>query len=523
MIQKTTITDLAIMLKSERNDMNDLEREYVCNGMLKDFEAKTAVNGKPYVHMVFADESNEINIQYFYKQLIFDPKSLEKQTKYNLHGEIKKNSKGIMFFNLTEKPIKNICDVEDARENCSDVFLFPIFCEDISDIVNEFDFYPVFADEFDLKESETLNRTCDNKKDNSNLEFTGLLAKELILKLGKEGIDVIASLDTIENFFEFAIDGGEVETGNCDSGSEYVKQIVMNLEFQLMLSGSSANKFISDMHIHELAKELFGRDLLGASADSIIHQVVDNSVIVATNQRNSLSSDAVISVVDENVVTEDNNSQDMGYFGEYNDTDEEIETNDEIIDVHSQEELQHLEYSHDAPSLNANGFDSLYDALKKSGGRVPQKKIANGEKEEYVDDIETIKMIEEKLPSTEKILYACDFMHVGLLEEKQFKKKSNGFFDVKHKFRDLQYLMLVVTETMAICTDRYAYRGEIRFNKSDIEYIEGVYTKNILLSVKDSQIQVKLKDGKYFVINKYFVDNKRYDEFLNGFIDVMNK
>lgn len=78
---------------------------------------------------------------------------------------------------------------------------------------------------------------------------------------------------------------------------------------------------------------------------------------------------------------------------------------------------------------------------------------------------ESSSLIESRLPAKESILYACDCTHVGLVDEKKIKRKSNGLFDMKSLVNDMDYQMLIITENQIICTAEYSINGDIKVLK----------------------------------------------------------
>ena len=52
--------------------------------------------------------------------------------------------------------------------------------------------------------------------------------------------------------------------------------------------------------------------------------------------------------------------------------------------------------------------------------------------------------------------------------------------------------------------------------KKDIAAVDGIFVKNGFLSLKDSQIQVRLNDNRWFIINKFFTGKDKYDAYLDG-------
>ena len=493
MVQEVTIAELFDILHSADGSRVDIEKEYVCNGDLEEYEVKTAVNGNPYVHMTFSDGNKQVVIQFFYKTS-FDKDTLIRTHNYRLYGCVKKSMKGYLYFNLLEAPRE--CKKEKANQKTSDdLWAYPILADEISNALTEDYFYPIFESEIVADVQEP-----DSKKENTTVEvpskkidkgdFIGNLAKELQLKLNKDHVSVNVSIERFEELFEFAIDAGEIERDNFSKGIEYAKQIAMNIEFQLMLGGSSE---VTDEIVNEVTHELFG---VNASVENV------NDSYVGDNQIEVIETKEMVSV-DLNDISDGNSEEDIAI-------DDVIEEDDPVILDETIEES--LKYEDVAPVIG-NGYGSLYDALKNSGGRMPQKK---DEQEQYVDDIETISLIESKLPAKERILYACDFTHVGLVDEKKFKRKSNGFFDVKSKFKDMQYLMLIITENQIICTERYSIKGDIKVLKKDIASVDGIFVKNGFLSLKDSQIQVRLNDNRWFIINKFFTGKDKYDAYLEG-------
>lgn len=464
MVQEVTIAELFDILHSADGSSVDIEKEYVCNGDLEEYEVKTAVNGNPYVHMTFSDGNKQVVIQFFYKTS-FDKDTLIRTHNYRLYGCVKKSMKGYLYFNLLEAPRE--CKKEKANQKTSDdLWAYPILADEISNALTEDYFYPIFESEIVADVQE-----LDSKKENTTVEvpskkidkgdFIGNLAKELQLKLNKDHASVNVSIERFEELFEFAIDAGKIERDNFSKGIEYAKQMAMNIEIQLMLGGSNE---VTDEIVNEVTHKLFG---VNASVENV------NDSYVGDNQTEVAETKEIVSV----------------------------ELND-ISDGNSEEDV--------APVIG-NGYESLYDALKNSGGSVPQKK---DDQEQYVDDLETISLIESKLPAKERILYACGFTHVGLVDEKKFKRKSNGFFDVKSKFEDMQYVMLIITENQIICTKRYSIGDDIKILKKDIASVDGIFVKSGFLSLKDSQIQVRLNDNRWFIINEFFSGKDKYDAYL---------
>ena len=168
--------------------------------------------------------------------------------------------------------------------------------------------------------------------------------------------------------------------------------------------------------------------------------------------------------------------------------------------------------------VNEIGYTNLYEALKNSGGSIPSKKNEQGQQ---VDDLETIKTIEKKLPSGEKILYAYAYVWGGLLNENKLKKKKNGFFDAK--FRDMNPLMIIITEKKVICTPSYPpSKIEIAFDKKDVVSVNGVFVKSGMLSFKDNvQIQVLLNDNNLFIINELIISKFRYEEYIKRITELL--
>ena len=122
--------------------------------------------------------------------------------------------------------------------------------------------------------------------------------------------------------------------------------------------------------------------------------------------------------------------------------------------------------------------------------------------------------IENKMNLQEMYLYAIDFQHVGLVSGDVVKTRTDGFMEVKSKY--MQYLTLAISDTMVICADKYSYKDVIKFEKSKIKNILGIYTQNRLLSIKDSQVQIQLVDGTYFLINRYFTNEELFTEFIDN-------
>ena len=106
MVQEVTIAELFDILHSADGSRVDIEKEYVCNGDLEEYEVKTAVNGNPYVHMTFSDGNKQVVIQFFYKTS-FDKDTLIRTHNYRLYGCVKKSMKGYLYFNLLEQMINS--------------------------------------------------------------------------------------------------------------------------------------------------------------------------------------------------------------------------------------------------------------------------------------------------------------------------------------------------------------------------------------------------------------------------------
>ena len=477
MVQEVTIAELFDILHSAEESSIDIERAYVCNGDLEEYEVKTAINGNPYVHMTFSDGNKQVVIQFFYKTP-FDKGNLIKSHNYRLYGCVKKSTKGFLYFNLLEAP----CESKKEKSNqktSDDLWTYPILVDEICNAITEDYFYPIFeseivadVQELDSKKENTTVNAPSKKSDKGN--FIEDLAKELLLKLQKDHVSVNVSIERFEELFEFAIDAEEIERDNLSKGIEYAKQIAMYIEFQLMLGGSNSNQ-VTD----EIINELFG---VNASEENVNGSYVDEKQTEVTETKEIVS-------VDLNDVSDRNSEED-----------------DSVL---SDETLEETVQNEDVAPIIRNGYKSLYDALKNSCSIMPKKKDDQGQD---VDDIEKISLIESKLPAKERILYAYNFDLIGLVDEKKFKRKRkiNGFFVEKSKYGDMHYLMLIITEKQIICTDTYSIHGDIKVLKKDIASVDGIFVKPF----KDSQIQIQLKDNRWFIINKYFTFKDEYDAYL---------
>ncbi len=486
MVQEVTVAEVYDILHSEAAG-DYTKKEFVCDGTLKEYEVRTTVNGKPYVSMTFSDGNKQIVTQYFYKDP-FDETGLSKAHNYRLYGTFKKSAMGFLFFNLKDAPREKKSE-KTNRSVIDDIWLYPVLADEFSDVLTGECLYPIFWADLDAgnPESDKIDEhvQIENKKTTNKDDFVDDLVGQLLLKFQKDHVTVSVPVDGFKKLFEFAIDAGEIERDDLSKSLEYAKQLAMNIEFQLMLNGVNE---VTDDVIKVVINETFGIFTSDATTNSLYEQ----DEIEILENKNSLSDD------DEQIV--------IGGFS-VNDKDD---SQDEPSEILAQAQNDY------APPVLGKGYDSLYDALKNSGGRVPQKRDDQGQ---YIDDIEEINIIESKLPTGEKILYASDFVHVGLVNEKMIKRKRNDFFEIKLKNTD--YLMLIITENQVICTNRYKYTQEIRFFKRDITSVDGIYVKSGLLSLKDSQIQIRLNDDRWFVINKFFTGEEKYNAYLEGLKEVL--
>lgn len=154
----------------------------------------------------------------------------------------------------------------------------------------------------------------------------------------------------------------------------------------------------------------------------------------------------------------------------------------------------------------------------------------------------TKNLMKLKIPRNEEIQYfTCSVISV-VTDSEIKRKKRTGLLEVRTGYTWEYLLIITSNRVLGIKKEEYAeYMSTICFAKTQIELVRGVYvpitiengdSDNRMLKCRidschylysNSQVQVKLNDGRYFIIQKYCKDENTYKEGLGKIIGMMQK
>lgn len=176
-------------------------------------------------------------------------------------------------------------------------------------------------------------------------------------------------------------------------------------------------------------------------------------------------------------------------------------------DVSGEESQRQEQYE-----FNFEGYTSLYDALTATRKFLISRYLIINEQGNKVLDRNKVVECEKRLElqDDERIVCFHAFVKVALLDKYAVTKKKNHIL----KTKEFRFVNLFITNRRLICIRHELCKEFIDVDKSQIRMIQGVFTKNSLLGVKDSQISIQLYDERKILINQYFYSKGRYEEYM---------
>ncbi len=176
--------------------------------------------------------------------------------------------------------------------NFDELGLLPVYAEDLKLDIEEIDLYPIFKSdlildtiEFDEKDEVTKENTASgNEYEDMVSWIEGKLSSEQI-SVSSQAREILSII--IQN----AIVNDDVEIANHLSVSEYTKNLVMDIEFRLMLKGGDDNTFFSGSDAENLLKDKYGVSFAESeSKKETLDQVTDAKVEVKTALKESVEA-----------------------------------------------------------------------------------------------------------------------------------------------------------------------------------------------------------------------------------------
>lgn len=343
-----------------------------------------------------------------------------------------------------------------------------------------------------LDKSISKNSMGDSFMQKENSDCVMQWVSQFIDKLSKDHIVVERSAEkAVEKLFIYAMDNGDISAGV--EAEEYIKDIVLKMEFQLMLKGLGNENTVTDADVNQLMKDLFGEE------------IEDQSLIKEKKKLN------VVASVKETVAVEKNESVVVSSSETAIKQNETVNT-DILKSTAMKENTSVTQRKENIVKGMLSGSRSnltVLDALKISG-RCPTKK---DEHKNVVLDMFVIDKATRGIPKGESVLFAY-YTDVAYCRVEKVKPTKN--MTLKLPFMNNISRILVITENYFVLSAYFTTEKEaIVIPRSSVAVIKHVFEKKFC-SV--GQTQIMLNDGNIIVITIDKViggdsDKKQFDDF----------
>lgn len=355
------------------------------------------------------------------------------------------------------------------------------------DIASYTEGVPTEIDVVESNESDT-SVDCSESILNWVSHFVDRLEKDHIV------VDDDAKVEVIR-LFNHAMDNGDIAEEPVSD--EYIKDVVLKMEFQLMLKGNGEDDKVSNSDVKQLIKDLFGEQI---STKSVIKEKKRVNVVatIPTSEQKNNDKEASISAQYSaekvgDVLTGSKSMQDT-----------------RIVSNKSGEVK--------STTSTGNTFSSVFEALK-AYGEFPTKK---DDQKKKVPDTEYIDKISSAITKTESIVYAS-YYYTCYIKAEKIKGTKNDI--MKLPFMDNAIQIMVITEENIYICKTYDKEPTVIARK-DIVGVQGVYEKKM---GSLGQIQIELQDDYFLVltINRFYSsgmsEKEQYDSTVEYFTNLFEE